>query len=159
YSERQPKSSTKTSESLSPIDIPKSHSTTVSEMSSPSPDSESLLSGWYSSPVAGKTSTALLSDSSTLPPDSSPQVKIPKSVSEKLYTALPPDSSLPLPDSSPQIRIPKLEAEDVEDNIENVVKGDMNNIDEVVSSYNRHKNGRELRKEQGEISLQFHEAS
>jgi len=46
--------------------------------SSPSSDSESHLSGWHSSPVAEKMSTALRPGRSALPPDSSPPIQIPK---------------------------------------------------------------------------------
>jgi hypothetical protein len=163
YLERQAKSSTDTSEPLLQIDIPKSRLSATSEMSSPSQDSEGQLSGWYSSPVAEKMSITLPPNSSTLLPDSSPEVQIPKTVARNMYSDLPPDSSAVLPDSSPQIQIPKTVAGDVGENIENIAEGDINNMDEAVSLDDCHKEGRESRKEQGETSLQFqgtsHDAS
>lgn len=159
YLERQAKSSTETSERPPQIDIPKTHSTPTSEISSPLQDNESPLSGWYSSPVAEKMSTAPQPDGSTLLLDSSPQAQIPKLVARKMYTALPPDSSARLPNSSPQIQIQKPVAENVGENIENITDDDINSMDELESSYGRHKEGREIRMEQGETSLQFHKAS
>ena len=130
YLERQKKSSTETSQSFPSIDTPKLSFNATSEISSPSSDGESLLSGWHSSPVDKKTSAVLPPDCDSLPPDSSPLITLPKTV-----------------------------AEDVEENTNNVMEGDINKMDEMMSSYDRGKEDSELCKEQEEASPQVHKAS